>query len=168
MSDALPKKSLLDGRNTAPLSDDEIRRVANMSIGLDNQINVRYEARSTTRCATAVNDTDGEYGEIIFSDDIYPGTSMVNPNAALSLKGAITHKLAHYYRWMDKTELPHGHLTHIDEAMTSLEAALRYHSHLAPTDLQGLISDALHRLRLFVAQQESTSSKQTDDGILAA
>jgi hypothetical protein len=154
MNDDAPRKSLLDGRNVAPLTDTEIRRAANIFIGLAERVNAKYENGSATRFVFKLDEYGEEYGEIIFSEDIYPGKNMVNPNAALSLKGAAAHELAHYYRWQDKTELPHGHLTHIDEAMTSLEAALRFHANLDVTDLQGLISDSLQRLRLFVSDND--------------
>lgn len=152
MSDETTRKSLLDGRNVTPLTPPEVRRAANTFIGLDTTVTARHEAGSTTRFLTSINEQNEEYGEIIFSQDIYPGSNIANPNAALTLQGAAAHELAHYYRWLDKTELPHGQLAHIDEAMTSLEAALRYHSGLTQTDIQGLISDSLHRLRLFVAE----------------
>ena len=146
-------QSLLDGRQVAPLTDAEIRRASSTFMGLDNKINVRYEAQGSTRFVTGTNEFGEEFGEIVFSCDLYPGTNIANPNSALSMKAAAAHELAHFYRWTDKSELPHGMLTHIDEAMTSLEAAIRYAQDLNTTDTHGLISDALQRLRLFVATQ---------------
>lgn len=143
--------SLLDGRNNTPLSDREQRRAANVFLGLDAGVNARYEAGARTHFAISLDEAGEEFGEIVFSADIYPGGNLVNPNASLSLDGAAAHELAHYYRWVNKSELPHGEMTHIDEAMTSLEAALRFSAKLSPNDVQGLISDSLHRLRLFVA-----------------
>lgn len=153
MNAILRPKSLLDGRNNAPLSEKEIKRAANIFLGFDQAANVRYEAGTTTRFRIAEDEDGEEFGEIIFSEDIYPGGNIANPNSTLSVPGAAAHELAHLYRWQGKTELPHGQLTNIDEAMTSLEAALRYSHGLSSTDLQGLISDALQRLRLFVAEQ---------------
>jgi hypothetical protein len=152
MTEETARNSLLDGRNIAPLTEQERVRAANVFAGLDFGVSARYEAGTTTKFISGISESGEEYGEIVFSADIYPGTNIINPNAALSLKGAAAHELAHYYRWQDKTELPHGELTHIDEAMTSLEAALRYSNGLNPSDLQGLISDSLHRLRLYVAE----------------
>ena len=153
MSSTRQSKSLLDGRNIAPLSDQEIQRVSNTFLGMDNKVNVKYEAGSSTRFVVSLDSAGQEFGEIVFSNDIYPGQSITNPNAALSLKGAVAHELTHLYRWQDKTELPHGVKTDIDEAMTSLEAALRYSHSLNITDVQGLISDSLHRLRLFLSKE---------------
>lgn len=144
--------SLLDGRNHTPLSEREQRRAANVFLGLDRNVNARYEAGTRTRFVTSDDEAGEDYGEIVFSEDVYPGANLVNPNASLSLDGAAAHELAHYYRWLNKSELPHGQLTHIDEAMTSLEAALRFSGHLTPNDIQGLISDALHRLRFYVEE----------------
>ena len=144
--------SLLDGRNLIPLTDREQRRAANIFLGLDRNVNARYEEGARTRFVTTVDEVGEEYGEIVFSADVYPGGNLVNPNASLSLEGAAAHELAHYFRWLNKSELPHGQLTHIDEAMTSLEAALRFSVDLSPNDIQGLISDALHRLRLHVTE----------------
>jgi hypothetical protein len=144
--------SLLDGRNMTPLNDREQRRAVNVFLGLDRGVNARYEAGTRTRFVTAIDEAGEEFGEIVFSADVYPGTNLVNPNASLSLDGAAAHELAHYYRWVNKSELPHGSLSHIDEAMTSLEAALRFSERLSSNDIQGLISDALHRLRMYVAE----------------
>jgi hypothetical protein len=144
--------SLLEGRNNAPLDDREKKRAANVFLGLDARVNARYEEGTRTRFLTGIDEAGEEYGEVIFAEDIYPGTNLTNPNASLSLDGAAAHELAHYYRWVNKSELPHGELVHIDEAMTSLEAALRFFGALSDGDIQGLISDALHRLRMHVAQ----------------
>lgn len=144
--------SLLDGRNMTPLSDREQRRAVNVFLGLDRGVNARYEEGTRTRFVTAIDEAGEEFGEIVFSADIYPGANLVNPNASLSLDGAAAHELSHYYRWVNKSELPHGTLSHVDEAMTSLEAALRFSEKLSSNDIQGLISDALHRLRMYVAE----------------
>ncbi len=144
--------SLLEGRNNVPLDDREKKRAANIFLGLDARVNARHEAGTRTRFVTGVDEAGEEYGEVIFSADIYPGGNLANPNASLSLDGAAAHELAHYYRWMNKSELPHGELINIDEAMTSLEAALRFAGKLSDGDIQGLISDALHRLRMHVAE----------------
>lgn len=144
------KASLLPGRNAVPLTTTQISRAATMIFGLDQKVNARYEAASFTRFLVRAEESGEEVGEIVFSDDIYQGTNLANPNSILSLKGAAAHELAHFYRWQGGTELPHGHLTHLDEAMTSLEAALRYFPELDRTDIQGLISDALQRLRHYV------------------
>jgi hypothetical protein len=153
MNAAHKPNSLLEGRNNAPLSEKEIKRASNTFIGFDQNVNVRYEPGAHTRFRVSEDEAGEEYGEIIFSEDIYPGNNVANPNSALSVPGAAAHELAHFYRWQGKTELPDGQLTHIDEAMTSLEAALRYSHGLSTTDLHGLISDALQRLRLFVGEQ---------------
>lgn len=139
--------SLLDGRNGAPLGEDEQSRAANTFVGLDPEVNARYESNARTRFIVTTDADGNQYGEIVFSSDLFPGTSLVSPNAALSMRGAAAHELSHYHRWLNKSELPHGEMTHIDEAMTSLEAALRYSGQLSAIEIQGLISDALHRLR---------------------
>jgi hypothetical protein len=154
MSRSSTHRSLLAGRGKAPLQQKEITRASDTFVGLDRTVNARYEENSYTRFHVTEGEEDGEFGEIIFSNDIYPGSSVTNPNACLSLTGAAAHELAHHYRWRDKSEISHGVLTDIDEAMTSLEAALRYEKHLNSTDTMGLISDALQRLRLFVASQQ--------------
>jgi len=144
--------SLLEGRNIVPLDDREKKRAVNIFLSLDSRVNARHEEGTRTRFVTGVDESGEEYGEVIFSADIYPGENFANPNASLSIDGAAAHELAHFYRWMNKSELPHGELTHIDEAMTSLEAALRFSGKLNDGDIQGLISDALHRLRMHVAE----------------
>ena len=160
MSKATRYASLLEGRNSTPLTDREKRRATNVFLGLDSKVNTRHEEGARTRFVTGLDESEEEYGEIIFSADIYPGGNLANPNASLSLDGAAAHELAHHYRWINKSELPHGQLTHIDEAMTSLEAALRFAGKLSEGDIQGLISDSLHRLRLYVAELATRENRE--------
>ena len=67
---------LLTGRNTAPLSDHEIKRVANVFLGLDRNVNVRYEENCRTVFRVSFDEQTGiEYGEIVFGPDIYLGAT---------------------------------------------------------------------------------------------
>jgi hypothetical protein len=143
--------SLLVGRNGADLSDKEVSRAVNVFLGLDNKVQVRHVAGARTVFRVTVDeDTGDEYGEIVFSADIYPGAGVVDPNSKLSLDAAAAHELSHYYRWKDKTEIDEDALEHIDEALTSLHAILRYDRHLNETDVRTLVSDAIQRINLFV------------------
>lgn len=150
MNHAPAAASLPPGRNTTDLTDKEIKRAITTFLGLDNTVNARYEHGTSTRFIVSVDEGGDEYGEVIVSEDIYPGPNVVNPNSTLSLLGAAAHELAHYHRWANKTELDHGVLSEIDEAMTSLEAAIRFSHQLKPADTLGLIADALHRLNGYV------------------
>jgi hypothetical protein len=148
------KPSLLAGRNTAPLSDDEIKRVANTFLGLDRNVNVRYEANSRTVFRVGVDEQSGtQCGEIVFGPDIYPGGNIIDPNSALSMDAAAAHELTHFYRWKDKAALEGDFFEHIDEALTSLEAICRYGGHLNETDKLRLVCDAIQRLQLFMREQ---------------
>ncbi|HEY1205241.1 MAG: hypothetical protein ABSH46_11120 [Bryobacteraceae bacterium] len=148
------RSSLLAGRNRAPLNQDEIRRAVNTFLGLDNGVNVRHDP--TSRTAFCVRrDTGGTtYGEIVFGADIYPGSSVVDPNSALSLDAAAAHELTHYHRWKDKTSVSDEDLEHVDEALTSLLAIFRYDRHLSEADIHQLVADAIQRLQLFIAKQD--------------
>jgi len=146
------RHSLLAGRNLVPLTRDDIRRASNVFLGMDGSVNARYEESTQTAFRVSQDESGAEFGEIIFGPDIYPGIGVVDPNSTLSLDAAAAHELAHYYRWRDKRELPHDVLTHLDEAQTSLEAALRYQSHLNSTDVNQLISDAIQRVQLYIKE----------------
>lgn len=61
------------------------------------------------------------------------------------MKAAAAHELSHYHRWRDTTELPVGYL---DEALTSLDAALRYSRALSSHEVQQLIRDPIKRISL--------------------
>jgi hypothetical protein len=63
---------------------------------------------------------------------------VVDPNSALSMKAAVAHEISHFHRWRDQTELPLGVHRHLDEAMTSLDAALRFAAQLSAHDIQQL------------------------------
>jgi hypothetical protein len=143
--------SLLAGRNQNPLSEQDVVRAINTFLGFDPTVNVRYDATSRTHFRVVTDESGAEYGEIIFGPDIYPGPSIIDPNSALSLEAAAAHELTHYYRWRDKGELVDPKLKHLDEALTSLEALLRYEK-LKPLDIRQLVSDSIQRLRLYMAE----------------
>ena len=82
------------------------------------------------------------------------------PLRALGLKAAAAHELTHYHRWTDKTELPENLPEHLDEALTSLQAIMRYHRQLGEHDVRQLVLDAIQRLQLFVRELEE--QKKTD------
>ncbi len=144
------KYSLLAGRNQAPLSEEEIRRAINTFLGLDSSVNVRHEPNARTVFRVDHDDSGQEFGEIVFGPDIYPGAGVVDPNSALSLDAASAHELTHYHRWRNKAALSDDTLDHMDEALTSLEAILRYGRHLRDLDVLQLVSDALQRLQLYL------------------
>ncbi|MCJ7545341.1 MAG: hypothetical protein MUP30_00735 [Deltaproteobacteria bacterium] len=146
--------SLLAGRNQTELSSDEIRRATNTFLGLDNTVNTRYDPKARTVFHVCVDEVGAQYGEIVFGPDIYPGRSVVDPNAALSLNTAAAHELTHYHRWKDKIALPGDSMEHLDEALTSLQAIMRYERHLSDPDVRQLISDAIQRLQLYLNEVE--------------
>jgi len=141
--------SLLAGRNAKPLTDDEIRRAANVFLGLDDRVNARFAAESRTVFRVAETPEGERYGEIVFGPDIYPGEGIADPNSALSLGAAAAHELTHYYRWNDKLALPEDDLEQLDEALTSLQAIQRYDRDLNDTDVRQLVADAIQRIQMF-------------------
>jgi hypothetical protein len=64
------------------------------------------------------------------------------------MRAAAAHESSHFHRWRDKTELDGGHLSDIDEALTSLDAIRRYYGTLNDTEIQQLVSDAMQRLQI--------------------
>jgi hypothetical protein len=137
-------------RNVIRLTPQEVDRATRTFLSLeDEEIIFRYVANSQTRFRVVPAEGDQEeYSEIIFSEDLYPGRNIANPNAQVSMKAAIAHELAHYHRWRDKRELEGEDFKHLDEALTSLEAATRYAADLNDTEIQQLLADATERLRL--------------------
>ncbi len=107
-----------------------------------------------THFEPAVGEDGSAYGVIVFGPDIFPGTGVLDPNSELSMKAAAAHELSHYHRWRDTTELPVGHL---DEALTSLDAALRYARELSMHEIQQLIRDAVKRISLHRQELENES-----------
>lgn len=148
------KPSLLAGRNTAPLTEEQIRRAINTFLGLDRNVNARYVQRSRTVFRVSVDADGHEYGEIVFGPDLYPGPNIIDPNSALSLDAAAAHELTHYHRWKDMAALSDVGLHHLDEALTSLQAICRYDRELNSTDKRQLVADAMQRLQLFVVEQK--------------
>jgi len=154
--------SLLGGRNKNPLTPEEVRRASNVFLGLDAKVNAVYDQGSKTAFRVSVDSSTAEkFGEIIFGPDIYPGSSVVDPNSALSLDAAAAHELTHYHRWRDKIAIDEGHLQHIDEALTSLQAIFRYGPQLNQTDVRLLIGDAILRLQRYVQELDTSSSSSS-------
>jgi hypothetical protein len=153
------KNSLLGGRNQAPLSLVDIRRATQTFIGLDQMVNVRYEEMVATAFHIAVDENGQEYGEIVFGPDLYSGSSVVDPNSALGLQAVAAHELTHYYRWKDKTQLIEPSVAFIDEALTSLQAIMRYDRQLSEPDVRQLVSDAIQRLQLYVQEQQALNAE---------
>jgi hypothetical protein len=147
------RESLLAGRNQQPLDPKEIRRALTAFIGLEQKAPVRYEEDARTRFRVEMHETE-ELAEIVFGPDIYPGAGVVDPNSSLSMEGAAAHELTHWRRWMDKTELVDEDLLEIDEALTSLEAAIRFGDRLSSHDIRQLMADAIPRLQLYSQRKQ--------------
>jgi hypothetical protein len=150
----MPKErhSLLGRRNLAPLSKGEIDRALSTFLGLDNDRNVNVIVGDERTVFRPAHDESGEYGEIVIGPDIYPGSSVVDANSALSMKAAAAHELSHYHRWNDKMALDETSLWHVDEALTSLQAILRYERHLSEAEIGQLVRDAIQRLQYYVRE----------------
>jgi hypothetical protein len=144
--------SLLAGRNTAPLTPEQVRRVTNAFLGLDPKVNTRFDRDATTAFRVGRDESGSEVGEIVFGPDTYPGTNLVNPNSALNLLPTVAHELTHYHRWANLQALSEGDLEHLDEALTSLQAISRYYEHLSDIDVQQLVSEAMQRITLFIEE----------------
>jgi hypothetical protein len=153
----MERRSLLAGRNQSPLSQEEILRASNTFLGLDSAVSVRHVHNARTAFRVARDDTNDEYGEVVFGPDIYPGRSVVDPNSALSLTAAAAHELTHFHRWRDMIALPQDAVEHLDEAFTSLQAIFRYQRHLSEHDILQLVADSIQRLQLYVQSLERDS-----------
>lgn len=149
---ASQRRSLLAGRNRAGLTREEIRRVTTIFLGLDRNVNARHEPGAQTAFHVSLSEEGEEIGEVVFGPDIYPGRGIVDANSSLSVEAAAAHELTHFHRWKDKAELSVGELTHLDEALTSLQAIQRYDRHLSETDVRQLISDAIQRIHLYLEE----------------
>lgn len=144
------RESLLAGRNAQPLSDDDVRRVYNTFLGLDSTLPVRYEPGLRTVFRVPARGPEPSDCEVTFGEDIYPGNAVLDPNASLSMQAAVAHEVTHFCRWRDKTEILDGRLEALDEALTSLEAILRFPRQLNDHDARQLVADAIQRVQLYI------------------
>lgn len=147
------RESLLAGRNAQALSESEVRRVYNTFLGLEQHLPVRYVPGGRTVFRVPAQAEDGGDYEVTFGEDIYPGNAVIDPNSSLSMQAAVAHEVTHYFRWKDKTEIDLPNLAAIDEALTSLEAILRFPRNLNEHDMRQLVADAIQRLQLFAQAQ---------------
>lgn len=141
------RPSLLAGRSSQPLGEREVRAVAETFAGLDYTVPIRYDSDGRTSFRIELDEFDIRTGIVVYGRDIYPGTGLVDPNSALGMQAAAAHEISHYYRWRDRTELPELDFEHLDEALTSLDAAIRF-SQLPPHHVRQLILDAIQRIQL--------------------
>jgi hypothetical protein len=56
-------------------------------------------------------------------------------------------------------------MEHLDEALTSLQATLRYDRQLSDHDVRQLVSDAIQRLQLYVQGLEADSSSNVSEQV---
>lgn len=162
----MPKgNSLVFGRNNAPLSDRQQAAVVNTFYGFERSAVVRYDAAGRTVFRTFEEGDELKY-EIVFGPDIYPGIGVGDPNSILSMKSAVVHEISHQIRHIDGTEIDELELWHLDEALTSLGAALRFRAGLTEFEIMQLISDAYQRIELHVSEfrQNAAEVAQADDG----
>lgn len=138
-------RSLLSGRNRSPLTDQQRRSVEEdfRALGYDGPLD--WEEYGWTRFTPRTDDQGRTFGVVVIGPDILPGRDVTNPNAALDQMAAAAHELEHMNRWRSGRSLDVGHL---DEAMTSLQAACTYGTFLTKNRVEQLISDALQRLVL--------------------
>jgi hypothetical protein len=162
------RQSLLAGRNKTPLTSAEATRAVNVFFGLDDDVPARHDPDNPTRFVVRIDEDGKEVAEITFGADILPGKGVLDPNSMLGSKAAAAHELTHYYRWHDKSELPFGPLDSLDEALTSLQAILRYERNLQPFEIRQLVSDAVQRIMLYVEALPSDGPTRTDDADAAA
>jgi len=141
------RPSLLAGRSTQPLGDREVRAVAETFAGLDYDVPTRYDATGRTSFSIETDEFGSRTGIVVYGRDIYPGVSVIDPNSALGMQAAAAHEISHYYRWRDRTELPELKFEYLDEALTSLDAAMRF-TQLSPHHVRQLVLDAMQRIQL--------------------
>ena len=154
-------ESLLAGRNNVPLSERDVTSASNTFLGMDRDAPFRFEEGARTRFRVVEGQENEEtIAEIVFGPDLFPGRAVVDPNSSLSMRAAIGHELAHYHRWLAKTELQDERLLHIDEAQTSLEAILRYPNHLNEHEVRQLVADALMRLQIYAQMVEAENGER--------
>src|SRR3546814_740039 len=96
--------SLLDGRNTVPLTDGQIQSVASTLFGLDRDVPFIYREDGPTVFRVRVEDGH-EIAEIAYGTVIYPGPGVANANSQLGMKGAVAHEICHFHRHRNLTEL---------------------------------------------------------------
>jgi len=154
----MPKEdgSLLHGRGNTPLTDEQQKTIAAAFYYFDRTANVRFDP-GRTRFRPLAGDPDINH-EILFGPDILPGPNIADPNSCLNMRAAVAQELAHKARHDDATELNDPALEHIDEALTSLSAILRYQRKLEDYEILQLVSDAVQRLQLHVVQLQQNTT----------
>ena len=157
---ARERNSLLAGRRAEALTEREIRNVINVFLGFEQRLAVIHEPSSRTRFRVYIDENGDEIGEVVFSEDVFPGGGIVDANSVLSVGAAVAHEASHYHRWINRSEIDEPDLEEIDEALTSLEAIQRYPKQLEDHDIRMLVADAIQRMNIYVRRwrQERSSN----------
>jgi hypothetical protein len=159
MSPELPDEiSLPPGRRHAALTPEDMRRAEEIFRALYYEVRIEFEpeAGRNTRFVVSTDPTTGEKtGLIIIGPDLFPGPNVANPNSVLDAMAAAAHEITHLKRWEEGRALPKGHL---DEAMTSLQAACSFRSALSSNQIEQLVTDALQRLLLLSSEIEDAKA----------
>ncbi|OWY60114.1 hypothetical protein B7486_70935, partial [cyanobacterium TDX16] len=111
-----------------------------------------HQEGNATRFVVEEDEEGEKVGKIYYGADVYPGADVADPNSALSMKAAVAHEISHFHRWQDATQIVPEEFKHLDEALTSLDAALRFPKELSQHEVSQLIRDAIHRLQQLKAE----------------
>lgn len=141
------RTSLPPGRNQSSLDEAQKAQVEQAFRGLGYQGKLEFREGPGTKSGFVPNNA----GEpcIVIGADIFPGKAM-NPNAMMDMLSAAAHEISHHSRWTNSWE--HREFEHLDEAVTSLQAACWSKQFLSPSQIESLVSDAIERLGLLNEQ----------------
>lgn len=143
------QSSLPPGRSTTPLTEGQQLTVSSLFLGFDVEVPARYDEKCRSHFEVIVEGGE-KIGVVFYGPDIYPGKGdTASPNSTLPMKAAVAHEVVHFNRWRDGTQLNEVGLELLDEALTSLEATVRYPKALSEFDISELTRDAMARIVLF-------------------
>jgi hypothetical protein len=78
------------------------------------------------------------------------------------MQAAAAHEICHFHRWYNKTELEGERFADVDEALTSLEAILRFQTNLSLHEICQLVADAIHRLQTYTHKLATHRAEQSE------
>ena len=123
--------------------------VSSVFLGFDSQVPARYDERAKSHFEV-ISEDGKKFGVVYFGPDIYPGQGdTLNPNPTLPMHAAVAHEVVHFHRHRDGTQFNEFGLEHLDEALTSLEAAIKFPRELSGHDVSELVRDAAYRIMQF-------------------
>ena len=139
---------LASGRNKTPLTTAQRERVREHVSALLPDVEVEFDDAhdAYTHMKETYDADSNRVGKLVVAADFLPGNADPMPNSMVDDLATAAHELMHIVRWRYQHELDYKKHRDLEEAFTSLQAAVFFCKDLREQQLVMLANDAMQRL----------------------